>query len=153
MTTANPLARASAPATSAAQPRTPFLLERVRGGLWLAVLATAFFAVADFFIAPGDLARLYAVKLVLVAGVAVAFAILLQILMDDATDWPPAAFSRRYGITLGLYMPISRAGQIVGGHTAGFRSRREALSGRRGAGAHVRRVGPQFCHLARRRGA
>ncbi|MGH7790267.1 MAG: hypothetical protein ACRERC_25590 [Candidatus Binatia bacterium] len=31
---------------TSAIPHTRFLLERVRGGLWLAVLATAFFTVA-----------------------------------------------------------------------------------------------------------
>jgi PAS domain S-box-containing protein len=51
----------------------------------------------------------------------------LQLVMDEADDLPTAALSRKYGVTLAVYFPFRKGGEIVGVQSAAFRGRRTPL--------------------------
>ncbi|MDX2170885.1 MAG: PAS domain-containing sensor histidine kinase [Deltaproteobacteria bacterium] len=51
----------------------------------------------------------------------------LQVVIDEAADLPTAALSRKYGVTLAIYFPFRKGGEIVGVQSAAFRGRRAPL--------------------------
>jgi PAS domain S-box-containing protein len=51
----------------------------------------------------------------------------LQVVIDEAGDLPSAVLSRKYGVTLAVYFPFRKGGEIVGVQSAAFRGRRTPL--------------------------
>ena len=50
-----------------------------------------------------------------------------QLVMDEEADLPSVVLSRKYGITLALYLPFRKGDEIVGVQSVAFRGRRERL--------------------------
>ncbi|MGH7785407.1 MAG: ATP-binding protein [Candidatus Binatia bacterium] len=50
-----------------------------------------------------------------------------QVVMEEEADLPSVALSRKYGVTLALYLPFRKGGEIVGVQSVAFRGRRERL--------------------------